>query len=176
MEVSEELRETLVAMRREIGSLRIEAIHANLLITALDAMLDVDARDDPFSGVFAALLPVFHCSGAIVLIEDLTDPLRLQCVASNEPAVVGAFWERNRKLEKVLSGRIVTTIASMGNEEWPQTAGGDGLRPTLYLPLGVRGRRGLMMLLRDRGCAGFDRTHVTLAGKFSVLASHAFAV
>lgn len=176
MEGSEELRETLVAMRREIDILRVEATHANLLLEALDAMLDVDAEHDPFVGVFAALLPVFECSGAIVLIEDPTDPQRLECAASNGPAVVGSFWERSRKLEKVLSGRIVTTVSTTGDEGWPEISGGDGLRPTLYLPLGVRNRRGLMMLLRDRDCPGFDRTHVTLARKFSVLASHAFAV
>ncbi len=176
MEGSEELRETLVAMRREIGILRVEATHANLLLEALDAMLDVDAQDDPFVGVFTALLPVFDCSGAIVLIEDPTDQRRLECIASNEPAVLGSSWERNRKLEKVLSGRIVTTISTVGAEGWPETSGGDGSRPTLYLPLGVRNRRGLMMLLRNPGCPGFDRSHVTLAGKFSVLASHAFAV
>ena len=176
MEGSEELRETLVAMRREIGTLRVEATHANLLLEALDAMLDMDAQDDPFGGVFTALLPVFECSGAIVLIEDPADPQRLQCVASNEPGVVGSSWERGRKLERVLSGRIVTTISTRGDDGWPETNGADGVRPTLYLPLGVRNRRGLMMLLRDHGCPGFDRTHVTLASKFSVLASHAFAV
>ncbi len=176
MEGTEELRETLVAMRREIGILRVEATHANLLLEALDAMLDVDAQDDPFAGVFTALLPVFDCSGAIVLIEDSADPQRLQCVASNEPDVVGSSWERSRKLERVLSGRITTTISTRGGDGWPETNGVDGVRPTLYLPLGVRDRRGLMMLLRDQGGTGFDRTHVTLAGKFSVLASHAFAI
>lgn len=176
MEGSEELRETLVAMRREIGTLRVEAMHANRLLEALDAMLDVDAEHDPFIGVFAALLPVFACSGAIVLIEDAVDPQRLECVASNEPSVVGSFWDRSRKLEKVLSGRIVTTISTTDDEGWPQASRGGGMRPTLYLPLGVRNRRGLMMLQRDLGGPGFDRTHVTLAGKFSVLASHAFAV
>ncbi len=175
MEGSEGLRETLVAMRREIGILRVESTHANLLLEALDAMLDVDADDDPFVGVFTALLPVFDCCSAMVLIENPTDKDRLECVASNEAAVIGLFWERSRKLEKVLSGRIVTTISATGEEGWPDTTQGAGSRPTLYLPLGVRNRRGLMMLLRDHDCPGFDRTHVTLAGKFSVLASHAFA-
>lgn len=163
-------------MRREIGALRVEATHANLLLEALDAMLDVDAEHDPFDGVFTALLPVFACTGAIVLIEDPTDQQRLECIASNEPGVIGTSWQRSRRLEKVLCGRIITTIATIDEEGWPQNTSGDEMRPTLYLPLGVRNRRGLMMLLRDHGCPGFDRTHVTLAGKLSVLASHAFAV
>lgn len=175
MEGSEELRETLVAMRREIGALRVEATHANLLLEALDAMLDVDAEHDPFIGVFAALLPVFECSGAIVLIENPADPRYLECIASNDPALVGSFRERNRKLDKVLAGRTVTTVSTAaGDASAPATE--DDARPALYLPLGVRDRRGLMILLRDRGCPGFDRHHVRLAGKFSVLASHAFAV
>ncbi len=175
MEGSEELLETLVAMRREVGILRVEATHANLLLEALDSMLDADAQDDPFVGVFTALLPVFDCTGAIVLM-DSSDSQRLECVASNEPVVVGSSWERSEKLEKVLAGRIVTTISTRGDEGWPETGGDDGVRPTLYLPLGVRNRRGLMMLLRDHGCPGFDRSDVALAGKCAVLASHAFAV
>ncbi|MDQ6647072.1 MAG: GGDEF domain-containing protein, partial [Pseudomonadota bacterium] len=175
MDGSEELREALVQMQREIGMLRVETTHANLLLKALDAMLDVDAQDDPFAGVFSALLPVFECCSAIVLIEDSADQGRLECVASNEAAVIGSFWNRSRKLEKVLGGRVVTMISTMGDEGWPDTPEGAGARPTLYLPFGVRDRRGLMMLLRDHDGPGFDRTHVTLAGKFSVLASHAFA-
>ncbi len=69
MEGSEELREALVTLRRENDLLRVETTHANLLLKALDAVLCVDGGDDPFAGVFSALMPVFDCSHAIVLIE-----------------------------------------------------------------------------------------------------------
>ena len=175
LEGSEELREALVALRREVGTLRVEVTHANVLLEALEAMLDVDGDVDPFVGVFKALLPVFECSYAIVLIENIKDPCKLECVASTHAAAVASLWENGRKFGKVLSGRIVTTISTADDEAWPQIDGLSKSQPTLYLPLSVRGQRGLMMLLRDEDHPGFDRTHVTLARKFSLLASHAFA-
>lgn len=80
-------------------------------------------------------------------------------------------------LAKALSGRVVTTVSDDGAVVRPSVAGLElaGGEPALYLPLGVRGRRGLMLLMRDRGRPGFDRQHATLATKFSLLASHAFA-
>ena len=112
LEGSEELREALVALRREVGTLRVEVTHANVLLEALEAMLDVDGDVDPFVGVFEALLPVFECSYAIVLIENIKDPCKLECVASTHAAAVASLWENGRKLGKVLSGRIVTTIST----------------------------------------------------------------
>ncbi|MCB1675698.1 MAG: EAL domain-containing protein [Halioglobus sp.] len=175
MEGSEELRETLVSMRREIGLLRTEATHANLLLEALDAMLNVNGEEDPFVGVFSALLPVFDCEHAIVLIENTADRDRLKCIASNRASVIGSFWNSGQKLEKVLAGRILTTLSGADDEGWPDIEELRGSQPALYLPLGVRERRGLMMLLRENHQHGFDRTHVTLARKFSLLASHALA-
>ncbi|MGO1500472.1 MAG: putative bifunctional diguanylate cyclase/phosphodiesterase [Marinobacter sp.] len=175
MEGAEELRETLVAMRREIDILRVEATHATLLLEALDAMLGVEGDDDPFIGVFSALLPVFRCSHAIVLIEKTRGSEGLECIASSYASVLGSVWSRGRKMDKALSGRILTTISAVEDDGWPDIAELSQSQPTLYLPLGVRDRRGLMLLLRDHDQPGFDRTHVTLARKFSVLASHAFA-
>ena len=177
MEGSEELRETIVAMGREIESLRIETTHATLLLKALDAVLCVDGGDDPFAGVFAALLPVFGCSYAIVLIEREGGSKTLECIAANRDLLVGSTWRSGRTFDKVLSGRTVTTVSGAVLEEWPQHLGPalSHSRPALYLPLGVRGHRGLLVLLREGGEPGFDRTHVTLARKFSLLASHAFA-
>ncbi len=175
MEGSEELRETLVGMRREIDILRTETTHANLLLTALDAVLCVDGDHDPFAGVFSALMPVFEYSCAIVLTERSDDSL--ECVASSHPSIVGSVWKIGKLFGKALSGRIVTTVSDAGVSEWPGNLdiGFSETQPALYLPLGVRNRRGLMMLLRDPHQPGFDRAHVTLARKFSLLASHALA-
>ncbi|WP_337172346.1 EAL domain-containing protein [Gemmatimonas aurantiaca] len=177
MEGSEELRETIVGMRREIDALRMENTHANLLLQALDAVLCVTGDADPFANVFSALLPVFDASHAIVLVEDATPRDALHCVAANADALVDSRWRGGRTFAKVLSGRVVTTVTGADWEEWPEgaVAGLTRSQPTLYLPLGVRGRRGLLMILREEGRTGFDRAHVTLARKFSVLASHALA-
>jgi hypothetical protein len=77
MEGSEELREMIVAMRRENDALRLETTHANLLLTALDTLLSVARDADPFAGVFDALLPVFHGTHAVVLTEKGEDAGRL---------------------------------------------------------------------------------------------------
>lgn len=177
MEGSEELREALVTLRRENDLLRVETTHANLLLKALDAVLCVAGEDDPFAGVFSALMPVFECSHAIVLIEQEDAVDELACVAASAAPVVGSRWPQDRLLGKALSGRIVTTVAEAGVTTWPTVPGLDlvGREPALYLPLGVRGRRGLMLLLRECDGPGFDRAHVALAKKFSLLASHAFA-
>jgi diguanylate cyclase (GGDEF)-like protein len=177
MEGAEELREILVAMRREIDILRVEATHANLLLDALDAVLQVDDDGDPFAGVFSALLPVFECSHAIVLIEQDNGQGKLECIAAKHEPLIGSIWSAGPAFNKVLSGRVMTTIGSAGSDEWPADVHAylaKGM-PALYLPLGVRDRRGLLMLLRDADRPGFDRSHVNLARKFSLLASHAFA-
>ena len=181
MEGSEELREALVTLRRENDLLRVETTHANLLLKALDAVLCVDGDDDPFTEVFSALKPVFDYAHAIVLIEvdetagDLAS--ELECVAASRAAAVGSRWRQDKLLGKALAGRIVTTVTEVGVTAWPDVPDLDlaGREPALYLPLGVRGRRGLMLLLRECDKPGFDRAHVALAKKFSLLASHALA-
>ncbi|MPT47304.1 MAG: EAL domain-containing protein [Sphingobium sp.] len=177
MDGSEELRETLVAMSRENDILRTEATHANLLLHALDAMLCIDGEENPFARVFEALLPTFDAQHAIVLIERDDDHDMLECMAASDEALVGTLWPVGRSFTKILSGRIVTTISNTDSSDWPEIAAAclPGQRPALYLPLGVRDRRGLLILLRGHAEPGFDRSHVNLARKFSLLASHAFA-
>ena len=148
MEGSEELLEPLVAMRREIDILHTESTHANLLLDTLDSMLGVGADGDPFQGVFQALLPVFGCSHAIVLIEKNQAQERLECIASNDEELVGTIWNTGHTFSKVLSGRIVTTIGGADAGEWPQHI--ERGQSALYLPLGVRNQRGLLVLLRLR--------------------------
>ncbi len=177
MESSEELREALVAMRREIDGLRTETTHANLLLKALDALLCVDGDDDLFASVFSALRPVFDFSHALVLIGRDDNENALECAASDHVPLVHSQWTIGRMFRKVLDGRIVATVSNHELDEWA-----DGIdtclsrsQPALYLPLRVRGRHGLLMLLRTNSNSSFDRTHVTLARKFSLLASHAVA-
>lgn len=177
MEDSEELRETVIAMQREIAMLSTESRHANLLLSALDAVLATDAGVDPFAGVFAALMPVFRSTLAVVLMERKRNPRILECIAASAAAATGSKWQTDALFERVLGGRIVATVAGTG-----QVAVPDGLaalvsasQPALCIPLSVRHRRGMMLVLRADGAEGFDRTDVALARKFSILASHAFA-
>ena len=177
MHGAEELREALLAMRREIDVLRIEATHANLLLDALDAVLCVDDSVDPFVGVFSAVFPVFECSYAIVLTESDDSGDMLECATASHESLVGSLWNMGQTFRKVLAGCVITTVSGVGDEEWPTHIPPylSKAQPTLYLPLRVRNRRGLLMLLRDTDGKGFDRTHVRLARKFSLLASHALA-
>ncbi|ESR22875.1 putative bifunctional diguanylate cyclase/phosphodiesterase [Lutibaculum baratangense] len=173
---SEELRETLVAMERQIDRLRTDNAHATLLIDALEALL-CEEEGEHFAGVFGALRDVFAFSQAVVLAERETGGGDLECVAAEPAALCDTLWTVGRFFRKVLDGRVAATFDNSGFEEW-QTHPGGGLsseQPALYLPMRVRNRRGVMILLRRQGEAGFDRSHVSLARKFALLASHAFA-
>lgn len=181
MESSEALRETIMTMSREVDFLRTETTHANLLLNALDTVLCVDSDADPFTDVFSALLPIFDFSSAIVLVEksarDDEEHADLECVAASQKPVVGTHWQLTRLFRKVLSGRIISTVDSKGISDWPPEIADlfTSTQPALIFPLAVRDHRGLVILLRNNHEPGFDRNHVTLARKFSLLASHAFA-
>ena len=177
---AEELRETIAAMGRELDLLRTEARHASLLLGALDAMLvvDQDQEQDPFDGVLQVLLSTFEFSQAVALVEYEGAVDTLRCVSASHPQLVGSLWPVGRLLGRVLAGRVLTTVAPAEDRQgWPEQARGlmSPHQPALMLPLRMRARRGVVMMLRDCDSAGFDRTHVNLARKFSVLASHAFA-
>jgi cyclic di-GMP phosphodiesterase Gmr len=177
VESAEDLRETLVAMQGEIDSLRIETTHANLLLKTLDTLLGADSTDDLFTNVFSALRPVFEFSHALVLIGRSDNKDILECAASDHQALVHSQWAVKTIFRKVLDGRTVTTVSNHQLNEWAD--GVDGClsrsQPALYLPLRVHSNHGLLMLLRGPGRPGFDRTHVALARKFSLLASQAVA-
>jgi len=177
MSDSEYLRETIFSMQREVEMLRQEATQSRTLLRALDALLVVSAEDDPFAGVFSVLLPTFDAALAIVLASSSGNDNMLECVASSDASLLGSLWRADSRLQKVLHGRIVTTL---GDHDLAACAapGGPKLgddQPALYLPLTQHGRRGLLLLLRENGKPGFDRSHVTLARKFSLLALHALA-
>ncbi|MDR0775440.1 MAG: EAL domain-containing protein [Azonexus sp.] len=177
MSHAEELRETIVSMQRELDMLRLETTHSRTLLDALDALLVVSGEDDPFASVFSVLLPIFDAALAIALACPSDHDDTMECVASNDACLVGSLWQPDAQLQKALRGRIVATLGShdLGS---CMTSGslvpGDD-QPALYLPLTQHSRRGLLLLLRECGKPGFDRSHVILARKFSLLASHALA-
>jgi diguanylate cyclase (GGDEF)-like protein len=177
-ESPEELREVILDQRRDLDTLRREADDAALMLDALGALLDLEHDEDPFAGVFAVLDPVFRFSHALVLSERGGPGTPLRCIVATDPALVGISWPGGRFFDKVLAGRVAATTTSAAAGDWPQAARDAGVcveQPALCLPVGFRGRRGLMLLLRPLGDPGFDRRDVALARKLSLLASHAFA-
>jgi diguanylate cyclase (GGDEF)-like protein/PAS domain S-box-containing protein len=175
IESAEALREALVALHREHDALRIANDHANQLLEALEALLNVGLEDDAFASVFAALHKVFTFTHALALAERRNGGM--EAVVADPVHLAGSHWPVGAFFRKVMEGRVVTTFTNEGLEEW-QNADVLGLasaQSALYAPLRVRNRRGILMLLRAPGEGGFDRTHVALARKFSVLASHALA-
>jgi cyclic di-GMP phosphodiesterase Gmr len=174
MHSSEELREKLVLLQRDNEALRTEAAHAGLLLNALETLLRIGHETDPFSGVFHALDHVFAFDQAMVLAE--TDDHLLECVAAAPVVLLGLRGPSSPFLERVMAGRVSATFGNGALQEW--NAPPDLLSPgqhALYLPIRVRERRGVLILLRAPQAAGFDRAHVALARKFAVLASAALA-
>lgn len=175
MGTSEELREALASSQRENERLRNENLQANLLLQTLGSLLRLQIDEDPFKSVFDSLHRIFSFEQAMVLAE--SDSGGLSCIAASHSSLVGCRFPIGTFFKKVMAGRVTTTFDNRGLEEWRDIRD-DALsveQPALYLPLSVRDRRGILILLRDVGTEAFDRSHVTLARKFFVLASHALA-
>ncbi len=181
IESTEELREALLALHREHEALRRTGAHAQQLLDALDALVNVELDDDPFARVFTSLRKVFTFSQAMMLAERSTGddaPARtLECIVADPASLVGSVWRTGALFRKVMNGRVVATFSNAAVAEW-RNAAAFGLsvdRSALYLPVRVREQRGILVLLQAPGAGGFDRGHVALGRRFSVLASHALA-
>lgn len=181
IESTEALREALLALRREHDVLKQTSAQAQQLLDALESLLGLDLEDDPFARVFASLRKVFSFSQAMMLAEredrPSVDESTLECIVADPQTLVGSVWPVGPLFRKVMGGRVVATFSNAAVAEWRDAQGlglSDG-QSALYVPVGVRERRGILVLLQKPGDAGFDRGHVTLARRFSVLASHALA-
>lgn len=181
IESSEQLREALLALRHEHDALLESNSQGQHLLDALDSLLDLDVADDPFVRVFASLRKIFTFSQAMLLAEPEGAPaesdLPLECLVADPGSLIGASWPNGPLFGKVLSGRVVATFSNKGVAEWAADVP-DSLsveQSALYVPVGVQGRRGILVLLRALGDEGFNRNHIDLARRFSVLASHALA-
>ncbi|ASJ75695.1 putative bifunctional diguanylate cyclase/phosphodiesterase [Granulosicoccus antarcticus] len=181
IESAEQLREALLALRHEHDALLERNSQGQQLLDALDSLLDLDVADDPFIRVFASLRKIFTFSEAMMLAEptgvaaDAGNPL--ECIVAEPASLVSSTWSVGPLFRKVLAGRVVATFSNVGVVEW------SGIGPSvlsveqsaLYVPVGVRGRRGILVLLRALGEEGYNRNHIELARRFSLLASHALA-
>lgn len=173
----EQLRELVLAQHYQLVGLRREVANLNLLINALNTLLERDADAEPFAAVFAVLGPLFQFSQAAVLVEDEAGG-QLRCVVATEPGLVETLWASTTMTARVLAGRVIATVTQHRESSWPPAAARLGLfpqQPALYLPVRIREQRGLMMLLRPVDSDGFDRRDIAVAQKLSLIASQALA-
>ena len=177
IESAEELREALITLRTEHEALLKASIHAQQLLDGLEALLDVQLGDDPFARVFISLRKVFTYSHALLLAEPEAGLGILECIAAEPAALLGSQWPAGPLFDKVMQGRVVATIAHENVAEWRDAArlGLDPRQSGLYVPVRVREQRGVLVIVSAPGSASFDRDHMALARRFSVLASHALA-
>ncbi len=177
IETTEELREALITLRTEHAALATANTHAQQLLDGLEALLDIGLGEDPFARVFISLRKVFTYSHALLLAEHEVDRDVLECIAADPAALLGSQWPAGPPFDKVMKGRVVATVAHEAAEEGRVAAvlGVDARQSRLYVPVRVREQRGVLMMVSAPGSAGFDRGHMALARRFSVLAAHALA-
>ncbi|HVR53709.1 MAG TPA: hypothetical protein VMS38_28550, partial [Pseudorhodoferax sp.] len=179
LESAEALREALHVQRQQYETLARTSAQTQHLLDALESLLGLDPADDPFVRVFESLRLVFTFSQAMLLVvpEEAAPEAALRCIVAEPETLMESSWPVAALFRKVLAGRVVTTFSSDGVQEWQGAAalGLSSAQSALYMPLRVRERRGMLVLLRPAGEAGFDRGHVALARRFSVLVSHALA-
>jgi len=174
---AEELREALLQLHVDHEALAHSSAQAQQLLDALESLLAVEFDDDPFARMFVSLRRVFAFSHAFVLTESTATPDVLECIAADPARLVGSQWPSGPLFAKVMSGRVTATFSHAAVDEWQHARGLD-LSPeqaALYAPVRVREQRGILALLAEPGGGGFDRGHVALVRRFSVLASHALA-
>ena len=171
----EALHEALVGLKLDNEALRTEVSHANLLLSALGSLLLIDTKEDPFGHVFESLRSVFEFEWAAAFVED--GPSRLVCVAATARPLIGAHWMAAAFLSRILDGRVTSTFCNRDIEEYASAP--EELLPaersTLFMPLRIASKRGLLLLVKGEDALGFDRKNIELAKYFCLLTSHAMA-
>src|SRR5678815_4286998 len=104
IESPEELRETLLVLRREHDALAIAAGQSQHLLDALESLLTNDPSEDPFARVFAALRKAFTFSQALMLAETSADDL--ECIVAEPAMPARSRWPIDSQFRKVLDGRV----------------------------------------------------------------------
>ncbi|MDO5898007.1 putative bifunctional diguanylate cyclase/phosphodiesterase [Agrobacterium sp. Azo12] len=177
-ESNETLREALLSLHQDHDTLRQSSIHLQQLLDALETLLGIEEDSDPFSVVFASLRKVFSFSHVLMLAEvEDSDHKRLDCIISERSELLNSQWPVGALFAKIMSGKVVTTFSSKGISEWDgaETHGLSRESPVLYVPVRVRDRRGILLLIREARSEGFSRDEIALAKRFSVVVSHALA-
>lgn len=174
LDSTEGLREALLSLQRAHEALKSSSSQTQHLLDALESLLALEDQSDPFEQVFHALRKAFTYGQALMLTSVGGDgsPDTLRCLVAEPEDLVGTQWPLTPVLRKVLAGRVVATVPTPA-----EVAQSRGAPPpsTLYLPVRVRERRGILLLQREAGQPDFDRSHVELGRRFSLLVSHALA-
>lgn len=167
---AEALREALLSLRQEHEALQAASAQAEHLLAALESLLMLDDEEDPFVRVFAALRSVFTFSSALMLqrTSEASDDDALECIVADPIHLMGTHWPLQAPSRKALGGRVVATLGTDAGEEGESQA-------ALHIPVRVRERRAILLLLRPVADGGFDRDDVALGRRLSVLVSHALA-
>jgi cyclic di-GMP phosphodiesterase Gmr len=147
--------------------------HAQLLVDALEELLRTS--HDPFAIAFKSLRDVLAFDQAMVLAQ--TDENSIHCLAALPEELVGRRWPAGEDRELVTIAMPATRsehdLDGCWNLPCDLTA---PARPALYLAIGVRNRRGLLILSRAAGGATFDPAEAALGQQFALLASAALAL
>ena len=148
-----------------------DAVHAGL--RALEALLNFEGEQASFAQLCQRLQQVFGQDHAVVLAEDAG---ALVCIAAPSGAT-GARWPRDPFFIDVLHG-AVRSVAGRRDSDAGQSFPADLIpagASALCLPIGVRGRRALLLLRRDAGKAEFDDGDIAFARQCAVVALAAIA-
>src|ERR1700730_1795015 len=158
MQDSATSRERSTSPERDHDREGAEALHAEPLLRALSALLLTERDDEALARLVPPLRAMFDFDQAIAL-----EPCEefLQCIAATPDAPIGRHVAVSPMLTEIANGRVV--LAAL-NEGW------DGLRDllderggyapsSLFLPIDLRRRHLVLVILRAEGRAQFDASH-----------------
>jgi len=152
--------------------MRADAAHAGLRV--LEALLNFEGEQASFAQLCRRLQQVFGQDRAVVLAEDAD---ALVCIAAAPSGAIGARWPREAFFTDVLRGAVRSVAGRRGSDagqSFPADLVPAGAS-ALCLPIGVRGRRGLLLLRREADKATFDEGDVAFAHQCAVVALAAIA-
>ena len=131
-----------------------DAVHAGL--RALEALLNFEGEQASFADLCQRLRQVFGQDHAMVLAEDAD---ALVCIAAAPSGAIGARRPRDPFFIDVLRGAVRSIAGSRGSDagqSFPADLIPAGAS-ALCLPIGLRGRRALLLLRREAGKAEFGK-------------------
>ena len=172
MAISEEIDNAARLPATGRDRVRADAVEANLL--ALEALLNLEGDGASFANLFHRLQQTFRHDHAMVVEEDED---ALVCIAAAPTEPIGARWPREPFFTDILRGRV-RSVSGTRNSNERQLFPADLIpagASALCLPIGVRGRRAVLLLRREPGKDEFDDGEVALARQCAVVALAAIA-
>ncbi len=172
MGTSEELRELLLDLE-EVR--KKEALHHKMAEALLAGLQVLVASKDPhslFIRLFDVMKEPLGFEAAFVLLEH--DDGTFMPLASSSPVFMQTVWRPRVMLNRVLQDRPVAVFDVHLVEEWnaqPETVRLD-IRSALHFSLHTAKKRAIMVCTHSHR-AHFSKEHVTLAKRFSMLATQA---